>query len=145
MNWKTEAIQKLREFDSMRQAVRIIPEELTRLEMEAISLQRTTPRKRQTAAQLRQKENALLTNRIRQRELEETLHRTRIWLQSVSTAFSTLTPEEKLILNRFFIMPEKGAAFRLCEELGREESTIYRKREQALRKFTVALYGASGN
>lgn len=145
MNWKTEAIHKLREFDSMRQAVRIIPEELTRLEMEAISLQRTTPRKRQTAAQLRQKENALLTNRIRQRELEETLHRARIWLQSVSTAFSTLTPEEKLILNRFFIMPEKGAAFRLCEELGREESTIYRKREQALRKFTVALYGASGN
>ena len=143
MNWKAEAISKLREFDSMRQAVRIIPDELTRLEMEAIALQRTIPKKRRSAIQARQQEDALLTNRMRQQELEETLHRARIWLQSVSTAFSTLTPEEKLILNRFFIMPEKGAAFLLCEELGREESTIYRKREQALRKFTVALYGAS--
>lgn len=143
MNWKAEAISKLREFDSMRQAVRIIPDELTRLEMEAIALQRTIPKKRRSAIQARQQEDALLTNRMRQQELEENLHRARIWLQSVSTAFSTLTPEEKLILNRFFIMPEKGAAFLLCEELGREESTIYRKREQALRKFTVALYGAS--
>ncbi len=143
MNWKKEAINKLQEFDAMRQAVRSIPEELTRLEMEAKALQGSKVKKRQTAAQLRRQEDALLTNRIQQRELEETLRRTQLWLQSVNTAFSSLTPEQKLILNRFFIMPEKGAAFRLCGELGREESTIYRKRDQALREFTIALYGIS--
>jgi hypothetical protein len=32
---------------------------------------------------------------------------------------------------------------RLCQELDLEQSSIYRKRDQALRRFTTALYGIS--
>ena len=32
---------------------------------------------------------------------------------------------------------------RLCTELGMEQSSIYRKRDEALRHFTVAMYGFS--
>ncbi len=143
MNWKEEGLDKLRQFDGMRQAVRCIPEQLEKLKKEEAVLLSTKPRGIHHRTQRRQYENRLLENRIRQRELNLSLEHAAFWLQTVNSAFSRLTPEEKLILNRFFIMPEKGACFQLCEELAREESTIYRKREQALRKFILAMYGVT--
>lgn len=32
---------------------------------------------------------------------------------------------------------------RLCEELGLEKATVYRRRDAALRHFTLALYGVT--
>lgn len=143
MNWKTEAIDKLRKFDVMRQAVRNIPEELTRLEIDAIAIRCDCAEDELTPEQLQLQKDALLCNRIQQQELERTLQQARLWLQTVSGAFSTLTPEEKMILTRLYIYREKGAVLRLSEELGQEQSTVYRKRDRALHKFTLALYGAA--
>ena len=46
---------------------------------------------------------------------------------------------------RFYMCPEKGSVERLCSELGLESSSVYRKRDKALRRFTVALYGSTGD
>jgi len=54
-----------------------------------------------------------------------------------------LTPEEKQILHRLLIYPEKRALERLSLELGIEQSSIYRKRDDALRHFTLAYYGVT--
>ena len=51
------------------------------------------------------------------------------------------TPEEKLVLQRFYLSPERGSVERLCMELGVEQSSVYRKRDKALHKFALALYG----
>ena len=40
------------------------------------------------------------------------------------------------------IHPAQGNVDRLCEELGIEKAMVYRRKEFALRKFTIALYGA---
>jgi hypothetical protein len=52
-----------------------------------------------------------------------------------------LTPEERLVLLRIFILPESGSIQRLCDELNVEQSSVYRKRDKALEAFTLALYG----
>ena len=46
-----------------------------------------------------------------------------------------------LILDRFYIHPARGNAGRLCEELCMERANVYRRKDQALRRFTMALYG----
>lgn len=63
------------------------------------------------------------------------------WLFVADRGLAALLPDEKLILQRLYLHPEKGALERLCSELGVEQSTVYRKRDQALQRFTVALYG----
>ena len=54
-----------------------------------------------------------------------------------------LNEDERLILQRLYLYPQKGAIDRLCNELGLEQSSVYRKRDQALSRFTVAIYGFS--
>ena len=133
MNWKAEAVDKLRKFDAMRQAVKNIPEELKRLEIDRNSIAQSGT----------VQEDKLLDNLVMHKELTWTLEQAQLWLHTVSMAFSVLTPEEKLILSQFYIYRETGTLNRLCQQLSLEQSSIYRRRDKALEKFTLALYGTA--
>ena len=128
MNWKSEAVSKLRRLDMMLQAAKNLPEELARLEAAAVTLG--------------EDRDALLSNRVQRKETEAVFHQVRAWIDTVNRAMSALSAEEKLVLHRLYICPERGGIDRLCEELGVEQTSIYRRRNAALRKFTIAMYGS---
>ena len=140
MNWKTEAADKLRKYDAMRRAVQNIPEEMKRLELAALRIQST----RTDASGVKgggYREDALIDNLVHRQELQNALEQAQLWVCTTERALSALSLEEKKILQRMLICPERGGVGRLCEELECEQSSIYRKRDRALHKFTIALYG----
>ncbi len=144
MNWKTEAIEKLCCYDAMCQSVINLPDEIRRLAQEYDDIYNRKPEKQSKRKKKGEtREDALLSNLVKQEELGRSLEQTRQWLRIVERALSALNPEERLVLNRFYICPERGGVDRLCQELQVEQSSIYRKRDKALRKFTVALYGVA--
>ena len=140
MNWKAEALEKLEKLDPMRQAVRNIPVEIERLEIDARAI-RAADLDRPAVKRSRGRDDAMLNNIVHRQELSWNLEQAKIWVDMVQDALGVLNPEEKLVLSRLYIYPEKGSLERLCQELGVEQSSIYRKRERALRRFTQALYG----
>ena len=85
----------------------------------------------------------LLNNLVCREDLAQALNQAKLWVSTTDRAFGALSPEEKLVLYRLYLYPERNALDRLCQELGLEQSSIYRKRDQALRRFTTALYGIS--
>ncbi len=141
MNWKEEAVDKLRKYGAMRLACQNIPEELRRLEIAAQSIRSAgtdSPHVRQSGTG---QEERILSNIVQRQELCWALDNAKSWVRTTDRALSALNPEEKLVLHRLFIAPEKGAVDRLCEELGGEQSSAYRRRDRSLRSFTLALYG----
>ena len=145
MNWKTEAAEKLRKYDAMRQAVLNLPVEIKRLQIDAQSLRAANPRSVSVHGGGNRREDALMNNLVHRQELSWSLEQAKDWLKMTDRALTILTPEEKLILHRLYIYPERGALDRLCNELGVEHSSIYRKRDKALERFTMALYGSVGS
>lgn len=141
MNWKAEAIEKLRKYDAMRQAIVNIPEEISRLEIAACSIRSAKTDGTPVKGGGNGREDMLLNNLVHRQELNWSYEQAQSWLKSTDRALSALTPEEKLVLHRFYICPERGSVDRLCSQLGVEQSSVYRKRDKALHKFTVALYG----
>ena len=127
MNWRDEAAQKLRRLDAMRHALDNLPREVDRLEQEAVGLLGSPDR--------------LMGNLRRREVLGSQLRQTRSWVTSVERAMEVLSPEERLVLDRFYVYPRRGAADRLAEELGVERSQVYRKKDQALKLFTLAMFG----
>ena len=87
------------------------------------------------------REDALINNIAQRQELEWSLNRVKQWLSVTDRGLAVLDPEERLVLERMYLTPERGAVDRLCGELGLEQASVYRKRDRALRQFTVALYG----
>lgn len=141
MNWKAEAKEKLRRYDAMRLATINIPEEIQRLEIDARSIRSARIDGTPVAGGGSRREDAMLNNILHRQELAWTLQQAQMWLKTTDRALTALTNEEKLILHRLYIYPEMGALERLCKELGVETSSIYRRRDRALKHFTLAFYG----
>lgn len=83
----------------------------------------------------------MINNIIERQELERTLEQAHIWLRSTDRALTALSSDEQLLLHRLYMYPQKGGLEQLSKELGVETSSIYRRRDKALKHFTLALYG----
>ena len=78
---------------------------------------------------------------VRKEELQGLLERAQLAVQEVAGALQILDPDEQLILDRLYINPSKVNRERLRKELNIDNTSLYRHRDTALRKFTIALYG----
>ena len=141
MNWRNEAIDKLHRYDLMRNALHNIPDEIARLKAEAVAIRSASANSFFVKGGGGDREDARINNLVRRHELEETLRQVRQWLNVTDRALLALKDDERLILQRLYLYPQKGAIDLLCNELGLEQSSVYRKRDQALSRFTVAIYG----
>ena len=141
MNWKEEATQKLRQYDAMHSALKNLPDELKRLEQAACAIRAARTDGTPVKGGTNRREDMLLSNMVHREELANTLSQAKLWVSATDRALGALTPEEKLILYRMYMYPERNALDRLCQELDLEQSSIYRRRDQALNRFVTAYYG----
>lgn len=143
MNWKSEAIERLNCYKAMEQAVHNIPKELEILETDACTVRGARPDRVSGSCHMGPRDDILIGNIMKRQELKRTYENARLWVETTQGALSVLSPEEKLILESMYVSPERGVVNRLCSELGVEQSSVYRKRDNALYRFTMALYGES--
>lgn len=141
MNWKPEAVEKLRQYEAKKISLSIIPEEISRLELALTSIRSATSDGTPVAGGGSRREDMLLSNIVLREELERSLEQARKWVELVNAGLEILSAEERLILDRCYIQPERGAIDRLAGELGVDIKTVYRRRDAALRHFTICLYG----
>lgn len=143
MNWKQEAVEHLQKYDAMQQAIKSIPSEILRLEQAAQSIGAARPDQPRVKKSISSGEDRMINHLIQKQELERSFENARLWVYSTDRALDILTPDERTILLRMYVNPQRGVVASLCETLGVEQSTIYRKRDAALYRFTLALYGAA--
>lgn len=141
MNWKEEAVQRLQRYDAMRRAVINLPQEIDLLRQEATAVSTGWVSPVSGSRKLRAREDLLLDNLVKRQQLQWSLDQARGWMDNMNRALSALTPEERLILQQMYILPAEGALEWLSGKLGVERSSIYRRRDKALQKFTLSLYG----
>ncbi len=138
MDWKQEAVDRLRSYGLRKQALEAIPRQIeeVRLRREGIGAVRTD-----RVAVSGGREDRMFHTLAYQQALEQRLEVTQAWVSGMEAALAALSDEERLVLDRFYIHPARGNVDRLCEELCVERASVYRRKDQALRRFTMALYG----
>lgn len=141
MNWKQEAIDKLEQYGAKKQSLLIIPEEIARLESAASRLRSIQTDSISVKSSGTRQEDALLSNIMQREALDWSLDQAKRWVCQVDEGLSVLSAEERQILDRFYINGEKGAADDLASDLAMDVKTVYRRKDAALRRFTIALCG----
>lgn len=141
MDWKKEAIDKLRIYDARKNALTSIPQEIQRLEDAFSGIRSASADGTPVCGSGSGREDMLLSNIAHRDELRRSLRQAKTTVAIVERGLAVLDAEERLVLDRFYIHPARGNADRLCEELGIEKASVYRRKESALRRFTIALYG----
>lgn len=141
MNWKREAIDKLKNYEAHREALKNIPMEIKRLESACAGIRSATTDGTPVSEGSSTREDFLLSNIVHRDELKRRLKEARLWVTQVDNALAALDDEERLVLDKFYIHQSKGVVDDLCGQLNIERATAYRRRDSALRRFTIALYG----
>ncbi len=141
MDWKQEAADKLMQYEARRQSLENIPAEIKRLELDYRALRASVPDSIPGSGSGSRREDAMLSNIVRREELARQLESARAWVALADGGLAALDEEDRLVLDRFYVHRHKGACERLCEELDREKAQVYRRRDRALKRFTLALYG----
>ena len=141
MNWKTEAIDKLKQYEARKNALVSIPQELEALRLARRSIRSATADSTPARGGGSGREDAMLSSIVKEQELLGSLGLAQNWTRQVEQGLAVLSREERLVLDRFYINSSKGAAERLADELHMDVKTVYRHKDAALRRFTIALYG----
>ena len=139
MDWKQEAVKKLKQLEAKRNSLYNIRAEIAELEADAISLRGAATDKERISGG--QESDALLNNIMRRGELEEAAAVVMRWIERVENALEALTEDERQVLELMYIDHRKGSPDRACEVLHVEMATAYRRRDAALDAFTRNLYG----
>lgn len=141
MDWKREAIDKLRCYNARKNAITTITQEILRLEDEFDYINTAGADGALRCEGGTKAEDVLLTNAAHRGELKRSLRQAEAAVEIVDKGLAVLDDTERLILDRFYISPAKGNVDRLCEELFLEKSAVYDRKDKAVRRFTIAMYG----
>lgn len=143
MNWKIEAVDKLKQYEAKKLSLENIPLEIERLELAMQGIRSASSEGSPTRSEGSARDDAYLSNIVHREELERLMEQSAKWVALVDAGLEILSSEERLLLDRFYISPEKGAADRLAGDLRIDVKTVYRRKDAALRRFTISLYGGT--
>ena len=96
MNWKFEAIEKLKEYTARKNAITSIPEEIKRLEEEARRIRSAATDATQVKGGGSTREDMLLDNIVHREELQRRLSDARRWVDIVDGGLALLSDEDCL-------------------------------------------------
>lgn len=143
MNWIREAESKLYDYSAKAQSLQSVTARIALLESEMSCVRSATTDGTAVHGGGNGREDALLNNIAERDELQRAKASVTKWLEWVNRALTALSEQEKDLLDKFYINRRKGHVERLCEKMNVEKSEVYRRKEKALRRFALALYGAT--
>lgn len=142
--WKYKAMDKLRNYTAQKASLESLTEDISRLESEAYSIKSATSDGSPVKGGGSHREDRLLSNIVQRQEHEQMLERAKKSVSGIERGLSVLNDDERHILERMYINSEARAAERLMDEFGlAEPSSMYKRINKALLRFTTAMYGGT--
>lgn len=141
MNWQTVAVQRLKSYEARKTAMEAIPERVRLLEMQFTSIRAAKTDATPVQEEGNKREEMLVGNISQREELQKNYKIAKREVDLTEKGLAALTEREQRVLYMFYINRQHGHIDRLCSELNVEKSTVYRMKDDALRKFTMAMYG----
>ena len=139
--WRKQAESDLKIYEASKQALINIPDQIKELEEKLTSIRSQSADNVSVKGGGGSRDDAYLNNIVARDRLKANLDDSRRFVSRVSNALSILTEDEKELLRRFYMIPEKGAAYNMAAEKHVDHKTVYRWKDDALDRFTIAMYG----
>ena len=142
MKWTTIAEQRLRDYEKRREALVNIPEQINMLEEQFTAIRSATSDATPVQGGSDNRREEMLINNIEKREeLKFNLKIAKREVALTEKGLKVLNDEERRIMELFYISKSRNNVERICEELLVSRAEFYRRKDEALRKFTIAVYG----
>lgn len=142
VNYRKWLIEDLQNLEKDRFAIRQATEELATLEAEFTAIKATNFDKMPKGSGDNVQEEKLLTILAKKYELEKTLIATEKHVADLERLLSQLDGDERKVIDRTVIHKERNATKNLADELGYEQTQIWRYKNKALNHLARLRFGA---
>lgn len=139
IEWKSVAIKELRTYAAVCLSLETLPELIERQKVAINRIRTSDPSK--VSGVGGGDNDALLSAIVYRDELELRLKEAKKTISAIDKALGALSQAEFEILDILLIHPRKNGLDKLCESLCVEKTVVYERRNKALEKFTLSLYG----
>lgn len=140
MNWKAEAARDLKTYPQRKAAVQNIKEKIKILEEQMVSLKGISADE-PVMGGLSKQEEKLLDNITERERLSFSLKIAEELINLTEKGLTTLEERERQVLEGFYMQRVVNHVEALCEKMHIEKTRLYEIKDNALRKFTIAMYG----
>lgn len=141
MNWAVLSVQRLKDYEKRKYALANIPEQIRSLEEQFVSIRAASTDATPVRDSSNRREDMLVYNIAKREELKHNLSIARREVKLTEKGLDALTEEEQRILELFFIRRPDNHIEKLCDELFTSKTELYRRKDEALKNFTIAVYG----
>ena len=134
--------EKLRNYAAKKKSLDFTARELERINAEMTRINSATKDGTPVSGGTNHREDRIVNLIMAKQEILDIRKETESWVYNLETALGAMEDEEYHILDVMYINPVRGGVDMLCNELGCEEpSTVYRKKNRALKHLTMYYYG----
>lgn len=141
MNWQKAAIEDLKQYPYRKESLENIACRIAALKSKYEAVRITRPEQERIEAGQSTLENTMLDNIVERQRLGHTYKAVSRLVQLTERGLSGLGPQDRMVLERFYVDRAPGHVEGLMDKLGYEQSQIYRMKDAALYRFTVSMYG----
>ena len=141
MHWKQAAQDELGVYRHRREALTSIAARINALKQAYESVKTSDANAAPVLGGMSRVEEMRIENIAERERLRRAYYATKRLVELTEKGLNSLTEQERMILEKFYISPQKGNIDRLCSELGYEKTRIYELKDKALYHFTCAMFG----
>lgn len=143
MNWKKTAIDDLESYYSREAALGSLRERVQALNESMDGIKAVSTDKVPVKGGASHMEDSLINNIVERERLKLNYSTVNRLVETTRRGLDTLTDEERRILDGFYMRRTSSYIDDLCEQTGLERAQVYRLKDKALYKYTVATYGVA--
>jgi len=135
MDWKNCAVDDLRRYKQMKVGILNSRDKVRMLENSVKDARIATE------GHIRNSDSHIIDIIVETERLKHNIATAEGLTSLVDRGLSTLTYDERTVLEDFYMTDNPKGAKKLRDELGYAPRSLYRLRDGALKKFTLAMYG----
>jgi hypothetical protein len=135
------AIDALKDYTSMEFIIQNQPEELAEAEEKLFSVRSSVPTGMPRAHNPHAGESRLAASLDEIDVLKERYRRALEYMEWFQPAWDALTGDERYVLTEFYLNQQEDAVSSICDHFIIERSSAYNKKNRALARLALLLYG----
>lgn len=142
MNWQKEAIEDLKNYNNLKEGIKSLKLRINSLNNNYKAIKTGDFSMQKVQGGKNKSSDERLIDNIAQRErLSLVLKADQMLAERIEQGLQALNEQERLVIEELVIKDKKNAIIELSRTLAYEKSKIYTMRNEAIKKFTIFMYG----
>lgn len=141
MRYTDWLIPRLRNLEQVRYSIPSMEGRIAALKLQFGALRSATVDGTPVQGGVSGREDALIGNIAERQQLEKNLQFARAEVGELDAAMAQLSPDERTVLDKFYVRRQRYSADAIAEELHCDRATVYRIRDRGLIALARCLYG----